>query len=484
MVSRFDTGQEQFARQRWQLGRVGFAGIALGVESLAVIGLSVLTGALYHLYAYGGVGMIDLYARLGFLAAFVYTLPFLFRNEYQFQDYLEARKSLGRIIWIWGVTFAFLAVVGFLTKTTDTYSRGWVAIFFLSGPLVLSLIASVLQLLLQRLIDVGRVMPRRLMLVGDSTELEQFEQQMRGNENAVRVVATIALPFRGMRNADAKTLQDMQTSFETAVSRARAMRIDDVIIFSEWSNHAFTERAISAFSVLPASIHIGASDLIGRFRKATVWRFGDVTTVSLTVPPLTAGEAVFKRLFDVVVSATALVLLAPVMAVVSTLIKWDSAGPVFFHQRRRGFNHEEFKILKFRTMTTLDDGESIVQAQSGDRRLTRIGRYLRRWNLDELPQLVNVLMGEMSLVGPRPHAVAHDKLYEKRLLTYPRRLNMRPGITGWAQVHGLRGPTDTDAAMQTRLDHDLYYIDNWSIWLDIYILWLTVFSPKAYRNAG
>ncbi len=483
VVTRLDFAHDKSAQGRWRLSRIGFVAAALITELLAIVGLSLLTGVIYHFYAYGGIGMLDLYARLGFLAALLYTLPFLFRNEYQFNDYLEQRKPLGRVTWIWGFTFACLAVIGFMTKTTEAYSRGWVATFFVLGPPVLMLVSSFIRGVLKRLIDVGRVEPRRLMLVGDSTELERFEQQLQGNASAVRVVATVALPYRGMSEDDTETLTELQASFDDAVARARLMRVDDVIVFSEWSNRAFAERAIAAFSILPAALHLGASDLIGKFRKAQVWRFADMTTVSLTVPPLTAAEAFVKRVLDLVVTSLALLLLSPVMLVVAALIRWDSDGPILFRQRRRGFNHQKFKILKFRTMTTLDDGETIVQARSGDERVTRVGGFLRRWNLDELPQLINVLKGEMSLVGPRPHAVAHDKLYERRFDTYARRLNMRPGITGWAQVQGYRGATETDHAMQRRLDHDLYYIDNWSLWLDLYVLVLTVLSPKAYHNA-
>lgn len=483
MVSRTEVGQDHGTRVRWRLGKVSFALIAITVEIATVVGLSIATGALYHTLAYGGAGMVDLYARVGFLVALLFVLPFLFRNEYQFHDYLKGRKSLGRITWIWGVAFASLAVIGFMTKTTGTYSRGWVAMFIVLGPIALCIVTGVIRQVLQQLIEFGRVIPRRFMLIGDSNELERFEQQITATREAVRVISSVVLPYRGLTETDTKTLGELQSSLDATVAKARALHIDDVIIFSEWSNSEFADRAVAAFSVLPAAIHVGASDLIGRFRNARVWRFGDVTTVSLTVPPLTVTEAFTKRTFDICVSATALMLLAPAMALIAAIIKWDSAGPVFFRQRRRGFNHEEFKIFKFRTMTTLDDGDTIIQAQTGDERLTEFGRFLRRWNLDELPQLINVLKGEMSLVGPRPHAVAHDKIYERRLVTYPRRLNMRPGMTGWAQVHGYRGATDSDESMQRRLDYDLYYIDNWSVWLDLHVLWLTVFSPKAYRNA-
>jgi lipopolysaccharide/colanic/teichoic acid biosynthesis glycosyltransferase len=157
---------------------------------------------------------------------------------------------------------------------------------------------------------------------------------------------------------------------------------------------------------------------------------------------------------------------------------------VFFRQRRYGFNQQPFRIIKFRTMTTLDDGDVIRQACRNDGRITRIGGWLRRWNIDELPQLINVLRGDMSLVGPRPHALSHDREYEQRISLYARRHNVRPGITGWAQVNGLRGETDTDEKMRRRVDYDLYYIDNWSMLFDLKILLYTVFSRRAYRNAG
>ncbi|MCH9764614.1 MAG: exopolysaccharide biosynthesis polyprenyl glycosylphosphotransferase [Alphaproteobacteria bacterium] len=485
MVSRFDVAQSELAANHtgWRLGRVGFAIGALAIELFAILGWSIVSGAGYHVYAYGDVGMIDVYARLGFLTAFLYTLPFLFRDEYQFHDYLDGKRSPGRIVWIWGFAFACLGVIGFMTKTTEAYSRGWLAIFFVTGPLVVMFVAGFIQNVLRRLIELGRVEPRRLMLVGDSTEVDRFEQQLMGNTGATRIVASVIVPVTGGDGENTEGFADLQDRLRDAVARARLLHVNDVIVFSERANRQFTDHAIAAFSVLPAALHLGAGDLIGRFRKAEIWRFGDVTTLSLTVPPLTAAEAVIKRTFDLAVSLLALCLLAPLMLTIAVLIKLDSHGPIFFRQRRRGFNHEEFKIVKFRTMSTLDDGDEIVQARSDDERFTRVGQYLRRWNLDELPQLLNVVRGEMSLVGPRPHAVAHDVLYEARLRTYPRRLNMRPGITGWAQVHGFRGATNTDDAMQQRLDYDLYYIDNWSVWLDLYVIALTFVSWKAYRNA-
>jgi exopolysaccharide biosynthesis polyprenyl glycosylphosphotransferase len=204
--------------------------------------------------------------------------------------------------------------------------------------------------------------------------------------------------------------------------------------------------------------------------------------ITIASPPLGPWQLLTKRVLDALVAGVALVLLAPLFAVIGILIKLSSPGPVFFLQRRSGYNGVEFRIFKFRTMVTLEDGDRITQASKGDPRVTKIGRILRRCNLDELPQLLNVLRGEMSMVGPRPHAVAHDREFARQIASYARRLNVPPGITGWAQVNGFRGPTRTTDVLCARIEHDLYYIENWSVHFDLYIVFLTLFSPNAYAN--
>ena len=237
------------------------------------------------------------------------------------------------------------------------------------------------------------------------------------------------------------------------------------------------------FMDLPVAVHLGQLALATQYPRLHVTRIGKTRTLALRSAPLNPYQQALKRLFDVLLALIGLILLSPLLAVVAVLIKMNSPGPVFFRQRRRGYNQREFTIWKFRTMTTMDDGASIKQAVANDPRVTRVGRVLRRYNIDELPQLINVLLGDMSLVGPRPHAVAHDQHYERVIRRYVRRLNVKPGITGWAQVNGYRGLTETEHAMRSRITHDLYYIDNWSIALDLYIIALTVLSPKAFRNA-
>jgi undecaprenyl-phosphate galactose phosphotransferase/putative colanic acid biosynthesis UDP-glucose lipid carrier transferase len=177
-----------------------------------------------------------------------------------------------------------------------------------------------------------------------------------------------------------------------------------------------------------------------------------------------------KRASDVVLAAGALVVLSPLLLATAILIKLDSRGPVVFRQRRCGFDDREFVIFKFRTMTVLEDGDRIVQTQRDDERVTRIGRILRRASIDELPQLFNVLRGDMSLVGPRPHAIAHDDQYKAAIDNYALRHHVKPGLTGAAQVAGLRGETRDLALMERRVERDLWYINNWSLTLDLKIM--------------
>ena len=186
---------------------------------------------------------------------------------------------------------------------------------------------------------------------------------------------------------------------------------------------------------------------------------------------------------DILIASAALLLLAPLFTIVAVLIRLDGPGPVLFRQTRYGFNQEPFRIFKFRTMKVMENDRSVASATRGDPRVTKIGALLRRLSIDELPQIANVFSGEMSVVGPRPHALAHDQQYERRIARYARRHNVKPGITGWAQVHGFRGEISSDEKLAGRIEHDLYYIDNWSLWLDVKILALTIFSLKSHANA-
>ncbi len=470
--------------QRWMLGELGFPLTVMLTIAAAIVVVGVLAGTLYHHTAYGDFGRYRSFVAVGLLVAFLYTLPFVFKRECGADRFLTARPPFANLIVNWTWAFVALGVIAFLTKSTATFSRGWVILFYLVGGLTIIGLELMIRRAVRSALKAGRIARQRLMLIGTPDEIQRFTLAHASMQSTVEIASVAAVPANAIEPttiADNAVLHDL---LERAVVSARGHDIDSVVLLSDWSHVGFVDRCVAAFSMLPVSIHLDAGRLAERFRGIRVERIGPVATLSLSEAPLGALQALAKRLFDIVVAAMAIVALSGVFLAVAVLIKRDSPGPVFFRQRRLGYNQREFRIFKFRSMTSQDDGDQVQQAQRNDPRVTRIGKYLRRFNIDELPQLINVLKGEMSIVGPRPHAVAHDRLFEKRIGLYPRRLNVRPGITGWAQVNGHRGETDTDDKMAARVAHDLYYIDNWSLWLDCYIVAMTVVSPKAYSNAA
>jgi Undecaprenyl-phosphate glucose phosphotransferase len=300
--------------------------------------------------------------------------------------------------------------------------------------------------------------------------------------DVVRVIK-LAPVDRGGGGDAVQAATETRAALDTIEEISRNTDIDDIIIGLPWSKNGRIRAFVDGLAVVPATIHLAPDSTAAWAQSPMLARVGSLSTIRLSRAPLTLKDRILKRIFDVVVASMLLVLLLPVFAMIAALIKLSTRGPVLFRQRRHGFNQSQFRIFKFRTMTTLDDGAVIRQATRDDVRITRIGRILRRRNFDELPQLLNVLAGQMSLVGPRPHAVAHNNEYEEKIRLYARRHNVKPGITGWSQVNGYRGETDTIDKMRKRVEHDLYYIDNWSLLFDVRIMLMTIFSRGSYRNA-
>jgi putative colanic acid biosysnthesis UDP-glucose lipid carrier transferase len=210
---------------------------------------------------------------------------------------------------------------------------------------------------------------------------------------------------------------------------------------------------------------------------------GGMPVVAICESPFTGINSLIKRGSDIVLASLILALLLPAMIAIGVVVKTTSPGPIIFKQRRYGQDGGEIVVYKFRSMTVCDDGDHVVQARKGDMRITRIGGFLRRTSLDELPQFINVLQGRMSIVGPRPHAVAHNELYRKQIKGYMLRHKVRPGITGWAQVNGLRGETDTLDKMKARIECDLDYLRRWSLSLDLWIILRTIKVVLKRDNA-
>jgi undecaprenyl-phosphate galactose phosphotransferase/putative colanic acid biosynthesis UDP-glucose lipid carrier transferase len=250
-----------------------------------------------------------------------------------------------------------------------------------------------------------------------------------------------------------------------------------------WNDTRKLELVRDQLRVSPLPVQLLPDRRIRSLAENPSFRLRKSLSIEIQRGPLSRVEQVSKRFVDLVGTSIGLIILAPLMLLSAVAIMIDSPGPIFFRQRRNGFNVKPFSIFKFRTMTVMEDGQTVVQAKRLDPRVTRVGRILRRSSIDEVPQLFNVLMGEMSLVGPRPHALAHDDHYGDLLSEYAFRHHVKPGITGWAQVRGYRGETARVEQMKGRVDCDLWYINNWSLALDLKILVLTCLELTRRSNA-
>ena len=460
-------------RANTSLLRASFSLMAALVDVAAIAASAIAAGVAYHLSAYGWIGPIEAFAQLGLSVSLIFILANMMRDEYAIANYLQMAGHARRTFLIWNVVTVCTLALGFLTKTTGEFSRATILLFYLGGMGALIAFRSVIVMSVRRSASAGGISMRRVFLVGYEADVEGFALRYQPWESGMHVVAAAVLRGR----------DTLEEDLALAAASARMLRPDDVFILAPWSESGVIDACIDSFIRVPASIHLGPERVLDRFVDARISKVGAVSSLHIVRRPLSAVEVALKRTVDVLLAAAALAILSPLFALVALAIKLDSPGPVFFLQRRYGFNQEPFRIFKFRSMTTMEDGRHVAQAQAHDPRVTRVGRFMRRTNIDELPQLLNVLSGEMSLVGPRPHAMAHDQMYEQTIAFYARRHNVKPGITGWAQVNGLRGDTSADGVMRARVEHDLWYIDNWSLLLDLRIMALTVLSKKAYRNA-
>jgi Undecaprenyl-phosphate glucose phosphotransferase len=379
-----------------------------------------------------------------------------------------------------GLAFSLFLSTLFLFKISEGYSRGSFIFQILSVLIAVIATRAVAYSWLQSTIAAGLLTARRVVLIGEDAICSQF---------ADRLKATGILSVGSFQFPSETELMQHENGLKTGPSvpgtldLCRKKHPDDVIIIANQENCSTIPCLVRKLSELPINVHVVPPDSMDLLATSRITEFGNVITFQVSSTPLSSFDLYIKRAFDVAVAITGLVLFTPLLLCVAVAIKLDSPGPVLFRQTRHGYNKQAIKVLKFRTMTTFEDGRDFKQVRRNDDRVTAVGRTLRRTNIDELPQLINVLIGEMSIVGPRPHATAHNDMFEGRILPFARRHNVRPGITGWAQVNGARGETDTVEKMQERINYDLYYIDNWSLFFDVKIMVMTLFSKQSYVNA-
>ncbi len=400
-------------------------------------------------------------------------------DAYDMADLRIWRRQALKVVGGWGVSIAILLTIAFFDKVSDQYSRVWIGSWFLLGAAMSGAARVGVAAYLGRRQRTG-TLSVNVAIVGCEPFAQQVMQQITWPGDAeVRVVGIFA-----PRLAAAGTGVASDATVAGLLRLARKMPIDEIIVHLPEKRDAEFNGVLRKLSELPVNVNLcpDLSDLEISPRKLTMLQH--TFMINVFERPLSAWAKVLKRAEDIVLSALLLLFFAPLMLLIGLLIKLDSRGPVLFRQPRFGFNNNPITVLKFRSMTAeAGRDQNVPQAKRGDPRVTRIGRFLRRTSLDELPQLINVLKGEMSLVGPRPHAIAHNEYYAEQIDGYLRRHRVKPGITGWAQVNGWRGETADVTAMHERVKCDIHYIENWSLRLDLLILLRTLLVGFVHHNA-
>jgi Undecaprenyl-phosphate glucose phosphotransferase len=441
---------------------------------------SIVAGLGYNRIAFEFIGDIEPFVAVGSYCAVIFVLVSKLLDLYRPSALLSARDQLSGVLIAWSAALLFMLSVLFLFKVGANYSRGATVGFGTLGFVLLAASRTLIRASLRRALADGSLAGRRAVIIGDAQELS--------DESSLELLRTYGARELGRfeLSGEADTPSDLSNDLavvDSGINFARSQRAEQVLLAIRWADAARRDSICERLRALPLPVLL----LPDRFVRSMSFEQGGElcgqAAIELQRAPLSRQDMIAKRCFDVLVASLSLGLLSFLFLTIAVAIKLDSPGPLIFRQRRKGFNGAEFGIYKFRTMTVLEDGPTIRQAQRNDDRVTWIGRLLRASSMDELPQLFNVLTGQMSLVGPRPHAIAHDEKYSQSNDNYALRRHVKPGITGWAQVHGFRGETKDPRLMVERVRCDLWYINNWSLLLDLQILARTCITVLRFQNA-
>ncbi|ACK52426.1 exopolysaccharide biosynthesis polyprenyl glycosylphosphotransferase [Methylocella silvestris BL2] len=452
--------------------------VIAGCVDIFLITLSSVLGVLFYQYIWSGESApIEISLGVGLSQALLYTYVASSRGLYRLPVLLAPSRYLGRIFMTWAVVVLFVAIFLVFLRGETVLPRGAMtaaAVMQISLLLVARWLAEKTS---RSLMARGGLAGRRVVTLGEPSELLRLSTAVLFRYFGLTEVARVSLA-----SGSGASAEDVLVDLDRALHEARESHADQFVVALRWNNAALLETVRERLRASPLPVELlpdyTIRSVLGRRLLSTS---GPGLTLEIQRAPLTRVEQTIKRTLDIVCSSIGIVLLSPLFVMIAVLIKLDSKGPVIFKQRRNGFNARQFQIYKFRSMTVQEDGDKIVQARRNDRRVTRVGQFLRQSSMDELPQLFNVLKGDMSLVGPRPHALAHDNEYKVLIAKYAFRHHVKPGITGWAQCNGLRGETGQLEQMIERVKLDLWYVNHWSIALDINILLRTCFEVLRNR---
>ena len=455
-------------------------GIAQFVEAL----IFIATGfGIYFGYVGGGDEHFYLPAIFG-TAIFANILTNT-THTHTISAYRTRTFQIGRALATWSVTFVVLLGVVFFLKIQQDVSRVWLVSWYAIGGISLIAYRLALRALVMHWTATGEI-KRRTVIVGGGKDAENLIAAL-GNTAGSDIELLGLFDDRiDARSPEFVSGYPKLGKVADLVDFSRQTHVDLVIVSMPLSAEKRVLQMLKQLWILPVDIRLSAHMSQLKFAASAYSYVGGLPVFDVADRPISDWNLVFKWLFDKIVALSALVLLSPLMIATAIAIKLESPGPVLFRQKRHGFNNELIDVFKFRSMyADKSDSTAAKLVTKNDPRVTRVGRFIRKTSIDELPQLFNVLKGDLSIVGPRPHALqakADNKLYYEAVDGYFARHRVKPGITGWAQIHGWRGETDTLDKIMQRVNHDLYYIENWSVFLDVYIVIMTPFSLFMKRE--
>jgi Undecaprenyl-phosphate glucose phosphotransferase len=458
------------------------ATVITGIAQATEIGLLAITGFVVFGIS-GGDTLLSALTTLGLVAVSEFLITRLTMHG------VTAYRLRGQQFWktalAWTAAFAVLSALVLLIDRTGALSRSFLAIFWAVGLIALLAWRAGLHALVTRWTAQGKF-KRRTVIVGGGKDAEALIASIEATAKDDITLIGLFDDRNDDRSPESVASVEKLGRVAELIEFARRTRVDLVLV----SMPLFAEHRVldmlRQLWVLPVDIRLSAHMSKLKFTRKAYSYVGGIPVFDMADRPISDWNLVFKWLFDKLVAITALILLSPVMIATAIAIKLESRGPVFFRQKRHGFNNQLIDMWKFRSMRTdMSDVNAVKLVTKDDPRVTRVGKFIRKASIDELPQLFNVLMGELSIVGPRPHALAakaDNQLYYEAVEGYFARHRVKPGMTGWAQIHGWRGETDTVEKIMQRVSHDLYYIENWSLWLDLKIVLLTPMSLVTQRK--
>lgn len=451
------------------------------VEGGVAFGLVFGAALLYHLLVlHQHVAAFDalLYGAYGLLAGIVYATFSCIATTRLLERVLTSQLDVQQAFFAWTTTIALTLLAAFLLGKVGDLSRVSLTSAYVAGVPVMFGVRNILRALIETRIQSGTLQFETVSVIGNRVDVLNFvlggELWRQGHK------LTGTLHFEDARGPDGKVLPSVVSDF---AARTLKRGTNHIVFVGSLDELDELEGIVNELKRYALNLLYAPASRNRSLKFLDVIAIGPNNVLRFVRTPMGDFSVVVKRIFDIVLSGLGLLVLSPLFALVALAIVLESRGPVIYKQARRGFNGDTFMIWKFRSMRVTESGYQMKQAEKNDPRITRVGRFIRATSIDELPQLVNVLTGQMSLVGPRPHAISHDEELSRELTVYAHRQRIKPGITGWAQAHGFRGETVTRAQIESRIEYDIYYIENWSIFLDIWTLILTVFSPAPRRNA-